>query len=371
MKTLCLCLAMLVSLTSAARADWAYSERIDPFTDALDQFARGIPEGETVEAQGPHVELGCLGAAEGVPLGLTIDWGRPIRNEAAAGDRPMASVLVRFGTAKPILLRMALSEDGTRTLPIDPRFGVPVAASPGADKQTPLVDPRDLHWPLYGVDGNLALRTQSAGGEEITLVIPMTGFAEATAPFRDQCRPASVRTDTTAEAQCFSEATGLRPRFVQLGTSRVQFVDVRGEVLTYKIENPDGTTFFTSTQSGAFVLSVSRPDGRTVFTYTEPPPSLADMAKGEVFVREATLNDDRQTRHKVRVQVVGEETLTVEGCPYRTLIVEQRMEMDGQLQNVGRRWIDPWTLAVLKVDLTLHVPDGTTRKLESLATKLE
>ena len=98
---------------------------------------------------------------------------------------------------------------------------------------------------------------------------------------------------------------------------------------------------------------------------------LAEMATGQVFVREATLNDARQTRHKMRVQVVGEERLTVDGCPYRTLVVEQRMEMDGRLQNEGRRWIDSWTLAVLKVDLTLYGPDGSTRKMEAVATKLE
>lgn len=189
---------------AAAAQNWFYAEEKDPFTDELKQYIYGFPEGVNPGASSPYLRLGCYGANNSFPQGLTINWAAPVRDVYDKGEIDMAAVQVRVGKRTPLYLGMSMSADHSRTFPMD---GMTAGVSalggallqsllPGWEQPVPLVDPADFQRLLASSadsDETLALRTQSAGGEQITYIFPLSGFRDELQKFRPHCLPSGTK----------------------------------------------------------------------------------------------------------------------------------------------------------------------------------
>jgi hypothetical protein len=270
LRSLAFSAAVLIAVPAAAQS-WFYVEELDPFTDALKQFAFGIPQGVEPSNQGPFVRLGCYDPAETFPVGLTISWGVPVRDVYAEGDIDMAAVEVRFGRTNPVYLGMSMSADRTQTYAMDPISGGIAALGggflqallPGWDQPEPLLDPADFHRALYAAGGDrLALRTQAAGGQEVTYIIGMDGFAEATAAFRDHCKPAGARTAPKVEPEPAPPvaAAPAAPKDPLAGLSD----ELRAKLdipLSKEVDFLDGKVFTAEPMVAEYLLSIAAPTG--------------------------------------------------------------------------------------------------------------
>ena len=174
-----------------------YVEEKDVMTGVAKQYVFAFPKNGT-PGKAPFVRLGCYGARERYPVGLTVEWGQPLYNAFGnGGGEPAARITTKFGNHAPMELGWSMSGSQTQTYAPGPGLalagelasGLLGAFAPGAKnaKLNFKWNNRDIHAAFWNYS-QIALRGYARSGQEITMIFDTTGFREVAQNFKSHCR---------------------------------------------------------------------------------------------------------------------------------------------------------------------------------------
>lgn len=175
---------------------WYYRHETDPMTDKTKQYVYGFPDGYDDPKTSPYLRIGCYGATDDYPMGVTFYWGQPLQDIYPDGQADMARVTARFDKAKPVELGWSVSQDFASTYPLDPLAGGFAALGnqlmgsflPNSvlAQMNTTWKAKDLHR-MLGRAGKAVFRAYPRSGQDLTLSFDLSGYRKATALFQEHC----------------------------------------------------------------------------------------------------------------------------------------------------------------------------------------
>jgi hypothetical protein len=171
------------------------SER-DAITGATKQFIFGFPSGFEV-GKPPYIRLGCYGRNDQYPVGLTINWGTPVRDIYPEGQFAASYITVKFGSEAPLDLGVSVSQNLVETYPPDAGTalssklaqGFLGALAPNAtiSKIQWSWEPDVMHRAFRSFD-KVVIRAYPRSGGDITLSFDTSDFKDVLKNFKSHCQ---------------------------------------------------------------------------------------------------------------------------------------------------------------------------------------
>lgn len=188
--------AAMVANNNKRYGDWIYRIELDQMTDKKKQYVYGFPQGFDNPDKSPYLRIGCYGAAEKWPMGVTFYWGQSLEDIYPRDELDLARVTVRFGSGKPQEMGWAVSQDWASTYPPNNFAGGMAALSNGivgmflpnaaVAKMNTVWEPIDLHRALKRSQ-TVTFRGYPRSGQSATYVFDLSGYQAAASNFEPHC----------------------------------------------------------------------------------------------------------------------------------------------------------------------------------------
>jgi hypothetical protein len=164
-----------------------------------------------------------------------------------------------------------------------------------------------------------------------------------------------------ASAACFGPPM---PAEITYDQGRVTILSSTARDVTFRTDGPIGTNGTATLRGGLFLMSVASTGVAMHFDWQDPLPALRDLAPGDQLRLTADMVVEHAARsfHVTDITVLRRDSLTVDGCPYPVLVVDQTDRLNGRVQMRATRWISPDLGLALKVETPGQTMTATAMK---------